>query len=78
MAYGEEVPADSSHGNRHLVFDSGVATYNAAFGVTQQFTGQQRDDETGLDYFWARNLSGSTGCFLSVDPGELPSTPWPR
>ena len=69
MAYGEEVPADSSHGNRHLVFDSGVATYNAVFGVTQQFTGQQRDDETGLDYFWARNLHTSLGCFTSTDPG---------
>ena len=66
--FGEEIPADSSHGNRNLVMDSGVQTYNAAMGVTHQFTGQQRDDETGLDYFWARNHSAQLGRFLSIDP----------
>jgi RHS repeat-associated protein len=73
--YGEEIPADASHGGRNTVLDGGVATYNASLGVRQQFTGQQRDSETGLDYFWARNLSAPTGRFLSVDPGNEGTCP---
>jgi RHS repeat-associated protein len=68
--FGEAIPADSSHGNRHLVLDGGQATYNASSGVKQQFTGQQRDAETGLDYFWARTYHPSIGRFLSVDPSS--------
>ena len=48
MPFGEEIAADSSHGNRNPVLDGGVQTYNAGLGVKQQFTGQQRDEETGL------------------------------
>ena len=33
-----------------------------------QFTGKERDAETGLDYFGARYYSGAQGRFLSVDP----------
>jgi RHS repeat-associated protein len=66
--FGEAIPADSSHGNRHLVLDGGQATYNATLDIRQQFTGQQRDAETGLDYFWARTFHASIGRFLSVDP----------
>jgi RHS repeat-associated protein len=36
--------------------------------VRQQFTGQERDDETGLDYFNARYHSSMQGRFTSVDP----------
>jgi RHS repeat-associated protein len=50
------------------VLDGGQATYNANIGVKQQFTGQQRDEETGLDYFWARNFQAALGRFCSVDP----------
>ena len=71
MPFGEEIPADSSHGNRHTVSDYGTATYNAVSGVTQQFTGQHRDSETGLDYFWARNYFPPLGSFLSVDPAGV-------
>jgi RHS repeat-associated protein len=67
--FGEEIPASASYGNRHQVLDNGVATYNAWSGIPQQFTGQQRDN-TGLDYFWARNYFGPSGRFLSVDPGN--------
>lgn len=38
--------------------------------MRQQFTGQQRDEETGLDYFWARNTSAVLGRFLSMDPNN--------
>jgi RHS repeat-associated protein len=42
--------------------------YSASDGVRQQFTGQQRDDETGLDFFEARYFSSTQGRFTSVDP----------
>jgi RHS repeat-associated protein len=73
--FGEAIPADSSHGNRQTVLDGGQATYNANIGVKQQFTGQQRDEETGLDYFGARKYLGPLGQFLSVDPGGAGVTP---
>ena len=36
-------------------------------GVTAKFTGQERDVETGLDYFGARYLSSAMGRFASPD-----------
>jgi RHS repeat-associated protein len=33
-----------------------------------QFTGKERDAETGLDYFLARYYSGAQGRFTSTDP----------
>ena len=41
--------------------------------VSQKFTGQVRDEETRLDYFGARYMSGPEGRFMSPDP--LPGTP---
>ena len=35
--------------------------------VNSQFTGQERDPETGLDYFGARYFSGAQGRFTSPD-----------
>ena len=67
--FGENIPADSSHGGRNGVTDGGVATYNASLGVSQQFTGQQRDDESGLDYFWERCFCPELGRFTTVDQG---------
>ena len=37
-------------------------------GNPQQFTGKERDGETGLDYFGARYFSGAQGRFTSPDP----------
>jgi RHS repeat-associated protein len=68
--FGEAIPADSSHGNRHLVLDGGQPTYNASLAMRQQFTGQQRDNDTTLDYFWARTYSPPCGRFLQIDPGQ--------
>jgi RHS repeat-associated protein len=36
--------------------------------ASQKFTGKERDQETGLDYFLARYYSGAQGRFLSPDP----------
>jgi RHS repeat-associated protein len=38
--------------------------------VNQKFTGQERDTETGLDFFQARYFSGALGRFNSPDPGN--------
>jgi RHS repeat-associated protein len=40
---------------------------SAASNLTSQFTGKERDAETGLDYFLARYYSGAQGRFLSPD-----------
>ncbi len=45
--------------------------YSASDGVRQKFTGQQRDDETSLDYFNARYYSSTQGRFTSVDPFNI-------
>ena len=42
--------------------------YNKTDSDRQQFTGQERDKETGLDYFNARHFSAAQGRFTSVDP----------
>jgi RHS repeat-associated protein len=41
--------------------------YSSGDGVRQQFTGQERDVETGLDYFGARYASSTQGRFTSSD-----------
>jgi RHS repeat-associated protein len=43
--------------------------------VPQKFTGQIRDNETGLDYFQARYYSAAQGRFLSPDPGNAGADP---
>ena len=40
-------------------------------GVRHLFTGKERDQETGLDYFGARYLSAAQGRFTSADPTFL-------
>lgn len=43
--------------------------------VAAEFTGKERDQETGLDYFGARYFSGAQGRFTSPDftaPGSDP------
>jgi RHS repeat-associated protein len=60
-AFGEEIGSTISG-------RSGSLGYGASDGVRQQFTGQERDLESGLDYFNARYYSGGQGRFTSVDP----------
>ncbi len=40
--------------------------------MTREFTGKERDAETGLDYFGARYFSGVQGRFTSPDPKMFP------
>ncbi len=70
--FGTEIPA-------------GVGGRTTAMGYTAtpdafslKFTGQERDSETGLDYFHARYYSAAQGRFQGVDPdnaGADPSDP---
>ncbi len=67
LPFGEQIPTG---------YDGRTALWGAASawdgrtpdGVTEKFTGKERDSETGLDYFGARYLSGAQGRFGSPDP----------
>jgi RHS repeat-associated protein len=61
--FGEEVPAGVA--GRSSQWGSG------ADNIGQKFTGQYRDQETGLDYFNARYFSAVQGRFDSADPAAL-------
>ena len=41
--------------------------YGVYDGIRQQFSGKERDNETGLDYFGARYYSSAQGRFTSPD-----------
>jgi len=46
--------------------------YNAQIGTNHyKFTGKERDDESGLDYFGARYYGNALGRFASVDPLQV-------
>jgi RHS repeat-associated protein len=60
LPFGEELYAGT--GNRTA--QQGYV----ADGLRQQFTGYERDNETGLDYAQARYYAGMQGRFTSVDP----------
>ena len=71
LPFGEEIPAG---------FPSGAAGRGSAYPpstlaindtVTEKFTGKERDQETGLDYFGARYFSAAQGRWTSPDPTFL-------
>ncbi len=66
---GEEI--QSGVGNRSALYypPSDLAV---ADGVTQKFTGKERDGETGIDYFGARYFSAAQGRWTSPDWSERP------
>lgn len=61
LPFGEEIP--STVGAR-----STIAGYGVSDGIRQKFTSQERDTESGLDYFMARYYSGAQARFTSSDP----------
>ncbi|HEX4997176.1 MAG TPA: RHS repeat-associated core domain-containing protein, partial [Terriglobia bacterium] len=63
LPFGEELSsADGAPGNTR-----DLPCFGAASVLSQKFTGQQRDSETGLDYFIARYMSPVQGRFTSPD-----------
>jgi RHS repeat-associated protein len=69
LPFGYAIP--SSAGSRS-VQDCGVSTYTVDGGVTEKFTGKERDAETGLDYFGARYFSAAQGRFTGPDWSDKP------
>ena len=65
--FGQTIPSGQVFGNRNL-----VAGYDTATGVTLEFTGKERDAETGLDYFGARYFSSAQGRWTSPDWSATP------
>jgi RHS repeat-associated protein len=61
LPFGEEIAAN-------MGVRSSVAGYSTSDGTRQKFTGQERDTESGLDYFRARYFSSAQGRFTSPDP----------
>ena len=61
QAFGEEVYAGTA--NR-----TSTDKYSSADNIRQQFTGYERDTESGLDYAQARYYNTKHGRFTSVDP----------
>ncbi len=64
--FGERV--DSNLSGRGSVVDEGLVSFSADQGSRHEFTSQQRDPESNLDYFNERNLYAAIGRFLPVDP----------
>ena len=61
LPFGEEIPGGIA-GRSSSQFGPGLDNIN------QKFTGQERDSESGLDFFQARYFSGALGRLLSPDP----------
>jgi len=66
LPFGEDLLATAANGR------VGVTGYGGNAGISQKFTGKERDAETGLDYFGARYFSGAQGRFTSPDPKQFP------
>jgi RHS repeat-associated protein len=60
LPFGEEIPAGTGVARAGGPWGSGD-------GVTQRFTGKERDSESGLDYFGARYYGSALGRFTSPD-----------
>ena len=69
LPFGSEIPA--SWGNRA----GGCYSAAGSSKVRLKFTGNERDAETGLDYFGARYFSGAQGRFTSPDEPLLDQNP---
>jgi RHS repeat-associated protein len=68
LPFGEEIPANTA--GRNSTWGSGNDT------VSQKFTGKERDQESGLDYFGARYFGSALGRFTSADPLLNSGRPW--
>lgn len=54
---------------------TGMGYLASADGLNPKFTGKNRDQETSLDWFEVRHMSGAQGRFQSVDPGNAGAAP---
>lgn len=68
LPFGEEIPGGIA-GRSAAQFGPGLDNIN------EKFTGQERDSESGLDFFHARYFGGALGRFLSPDPANAGANP---
>ena len=75
--YGDEITGDTGTWRAGVTgYPNSLLSSLYAPGTTRQrFTGQERDGESGLDYFHARYFSGVQGRFTSPDPGNAGANP---
>jgi RHS repeat-associated protein len=71
--FGEEVGANYRGGD--VRYPGGLYPRPGGMGVSMEFTGKERDAETGLDYFEARYMSSAQGRFTSPDVPLLDQKP---
>jgi len=69
LPFGEEI--QTSLGGR-----ASITGYGTASNLRQKFTQKERDNESNLDYFGARYMSGAQGRFTSPDPLLNSGRPW--
>ena len=62
------IPEFIYDGGHMAMMHSGPSSSAQRLAFWSQFTGKERDAETGLDYFLTRYYSGAQGRFISVDP----------
>jgi RHS repeat-associated protein len=74
LPFGEEIP--SGMDGRGGDYGAQVVVPSSPDIVNQKFTGKERDNETGLDYFGARYMSSAQGRFTSPDPFLNSGHPW--
>jgi RHS repeat-associated protein len=65
LPFGEEIAANV--GARNVTGNGSNAFGYVDDSARQQFTGHERDEETGLDYMQARHYGSALGRFVSVD-----------
>ncbi len=70
LPFGEEIP--SGMDGRGSDYGAQVLVPSTPDVVNQKFTGKERDNETGLDYFGARYCSAAQGRFTSTDWSAKP------
>jgi RHS repeat-associated protein len=64
MAFGSDITQEIGNvGGRTT-----AQGYNSADDVRKQYTGYERDDESGLDFAQARYYNSNHGRFTSIDP----------
>ena len=64
MAFGQDITESIGNvGGRTT-----VQGFNSADEVRKQYTGYERDDESGLDFAQARYYNSNHGRFTSIDP----------
>lgn len=67
--------AQGSQVSRFDYLPFGIEQTGSTLVDRRSFAGQQRDRESGFDYFGARYYQSQTGRFTSVDPGHVGGSP---